>query len=166
MEAKIKLEGWPGRGAKLLRINKQARQKCLQVAQRLAQETTALAKAESPTGERDSRQTGPRFKNSWTTTVRPTTDGARVTLGNTSPYARYVLEKTKPHRIPRQGSTLLAWQGGKYGPGWHYAMHVQHPGTKGNPVHERVASRMHDAYGKAGTEIAGGVVVDLRTAFS
>lgn len=52
----------------------------------------------------------------------------------TSPtrYARFVEDPTNPHEIvPKGPGYPLHWVGGKYGPGDHYAMKVQHPGTEG-----------------------------------
>jgi hypothetical protein len=52
----------------------------------------------------------------------------------TSPtaYAKFVEYPTAPHEIvPKGPGYPLHWTGGKYGPGDHYAMKVQHPGTTG-----------------------------------
>lgn len=56
---------------------------------------------------------------------------------------------TKPHRIPKVGNKLLAWGGARRLSGAlrsgasadHFAMHVQHPGTKPHPYMLRAAMR-------------------------
>lgn len=58
-------------------------------------------------------------------------------------YARYVIEGTRPHPIPRNGTRLLRWtdRAGNVS----YAMRVNHPGTRPNPFPERALASLRPA---------------------
>lgn len=59
---------------------------------------------------------------------------AQVTFAAHVPYARYVLEGTRPHRITPRMARALHWVDGS---GSHFARGVNHPGTKPNPFPAR-----------------------------
>lgn len=55
----------------------------------------------------------------------------------TVPYAKFVLEGTKPHVIVPRNARVLRWVANRgHGP-VRYAMRVHHPGTKPDPFPER-----------------------------
>lgn len=128
----------------------------------LGRELVALAAEESPVGK---VHRGQLFSRSWVAEPAYRSTGVEVTLRNTDPKAPLVMGPTAPHRIPASGNTLLAWQGGKFGSGWHFAMHVQHPGTKGNDVLARVSARAQPLYEQAGAELVGGILADFEAAW-
>lgn len=132
---KVNMEGWPGRGAQLLRMGTQFQGNVTATANKISTNLVGTAKGISPWG---TQNRGRHFADSWTARVQPAyAGGATITLTNFAPHAAYVLFPTRPHRIPLAGNAHLHWTGGKFGPGDHFAAHVNHPGTKGNPVHER-----------------------------
>lgn len=61
-------------------------------------------------------------------------DSATVRFTTAVPYARYVLEGTRPHRITPRLARALHWVDGS---GSHFARGVNHPGTRPNPFPER-----------------------------
>lgn len=94
---------------------------------------------------------GEHFAYQWVYEVIDTGDyEGRLTLDNTSPYRDFVLYPTSPHRIPKGGRTEMKARG--YPLRWFdlatgeeiRAWEVWHPGTPGNPVHERVLEEMEE----------------------
>lgn len=63
-------------------------------------------------------------------------DSAQVQFAAHVPYARYVLEGTRPHRITPRMARALHWVDGS---GSHFARGVNHPGTRPNPFPRRAA---------------------------
>lgn len=70
---------------------------------------------------------------------RRTSAGTSVTVRYTAntPYARWVIEPTKPHRIEAKAARYLHWVDGNGT--HHFRKWVMHPGTKGNDFAERTA---------------------------
>jgi hypothetical protein len=68
---------------------------------------------------------------------RRSTGGISVAARFTAntPYAKYVIEPTKPHRITAKAARYLHWTDDR---GEHFAKSVMHPGTKGNDFAEQL----------------------------
>jgi len=143
---RIDLVGWRGTRGRFVAATSAAKQ---QMADALEQQGAALvhlAQAESPHG-RHPFGTEPgsvHFAAAWRSTFSATETGGTTTLENVSPHAEYVLFPTRPHPIvaaDRPSATdpghehvlRFAGRGGEV----VFRHDVQHPGTPGNPVHER-----------------------------
>lgn len=63
--------------------------------------------------------------------------GVTITFYSDAPYARYVLEGTRPHEIVAHGRALHWFDKGGQS---HFARRVNHPGTKPNPFPKRAVS--------------------------
>jgi len=146
-----------------------------QYAEEWAERMVQLARDESPkdTLHRDPRKAEPRqhFYQQWYAVVDDEGDyRGTITLDNRSPIRDYVLYPTKPHRIPVGGNTsyevAAAVQKAKGYPLLWYdrdtgepcrAWAVWHPGTKGNPVHERVIEELEEDLVRDLQRVAGQV---------
>ena len=92
-------------------------------SQGMADELATRLQAEAPIGE-----TGD-FAASINGIATVTDDGVMLTVVSDDPKAPFIVDPTEGHDI--HGNPILAWEGGKYGPGMHFATHVHHPGTVG-----------------------------------
>lgn len=92
-----------------------------------------LLRAHAPVGQ--GRGAG-RLRESITPRVERSPGQAMITYYTTVPYARYVLEGTRPHLIEPRNARVLRWLG-PGGIGVRYATRVHHPGTRPNPFPHR-----------------------------
>lgn len=76
-----------------------------------------------------------------------------------TPYARFVIEPTRPHLIVPKAARMLHWTGAEGGS--HFARRVRHPGTKGNPFHLHVMRQLtplaQESYTRIMREALGGL---------
>ena len=114
---------------------------------------TAL-KAEAPVGKPSLTKTNQpgRLRDS-IRYERPVTTADRLTMtfNAYTPYARYVLEGTKPHQIRPKAARYLAFYGSDgravyVGPRGNPDRFVNHPGTRANPFNRRAIDRVRPVY--------------------
>ena len=181
-ESRVVLVGWPERGAQMLQAGVEFQQSLYAAASDIGTELRARAIQESPVGKTPALD-GTRFRDSWVTEVDPEYQGgARVTLGNSSPHALFVIDPTRPHSIyanhiigesaTTSGPRPLRGIGGglgflrfDVGGETHFAHMVNHPGTPGNPVHERVDAQMQPRYQEIVQQRAGELAARIESIF-
>lgn len=100
------------------------------VIERLALATEGEMKREAPVSPG-----GGRLR----TSIEAKVFGDHAIVGTSVEYAKWVVQRTKPHRITPREKLALAWPGG---PGPRRS--VQHPGTKANPFHLRALATIKD----------------------
>lgn len=80
------------------------------------------------------------------------------------PIFTFITEGTNPHRIPREGNKLLAfqWEKGPEGPGMYFFYFVNHPGTKANPFHLEAFEEMKDEINREMARVSTRVFKELK----
>lgn len=118
-----------------VRVSQAALQDAVRNSGRLPQTLRPLAAASTRecktiANERTERHTG-QLEGGYTSEVRVVGGGpvlARIHTENRVKHAIWMEDGTKPHRIPKNGETILSWV--KNGRRITIRGHVQHPGTK------------------------------------
>ena len=91
----------------------------------LAEELAIFLAGQAPVAP----ENGGAFRDSISSESEAAGDGATVRVVSSDPKAEVIIFPTSAHTIT--GNPLLAWSGGKYGAGMHFAHEVHHPGTIG-----------------------------------
>jgi hypothetical protein len=86
-------------------------------------------------GKRDDpRKTGPHLRDRIFNERHSSIGSVQSLFETDRPYAKFLLEGTSRHRVPKSGNTLLAWlEGGE----WAYSMGHMVSGIKPNRFNER-----------------------------
>jgi hypothetical protein len=103
----------------------------------------AALKVAAPVAKRPSGTEKPgRLRDSITFRVQDSTGVMSVLLYTTVPYAGFVTGGTRPHPITVRNARALHWTDDD---GDHFAVTVNHPGTKANKFPERALSPLRPA---------------------
>jgi hypothetical protein len=136
------LVGWRDRRGRFAKESDDLRERARDVARGVMKSLVERARQESPVGF-DPFETKPEdyvhFRDAWTSKYSDADTGATTALINTSDHAVFVLNPTRAHDIDAKTTKVL-----RFGTAGSpvFVAHVHHPGTRGNPVGERVASAL------------------------
>jgi len=162
----ITLVGWRGTSGRFSKATADAIQQMQDAVQAQGAALVQAAEAHSPHGQHPFGVPHDyvRFAGAWRAPYEPTDTGGTVTLENVSPHADYVLFPTRPHPIDAEDRDSVTFPGHAHvlrfmGKGGKvvFREHVEHPGTHGNPVHERAWAQVEVGVSASLARVAGRV---------
>lgn len=143
------LQGWRDKKGRFAKLERKFQDEQADLANDTMKQAVKLASKMSPVGERfknigphrRQESAAPRISESWEGAFNETKDGGEAVLTNAAPHFVFYWKGTKPHdNIDPTGPWPLAWQGpaGVF----HFAKHVNHPGTEPHPIVEDVVEAL------------------------
>lgn len=161
---RAELIGFRNLMGKFAAVDERGRESQRRMLRNVLQRLRAAAQDESPESDEVDPRHPVHFANQWRVVAQQTDRGSAGILFNESPHWNLVLFKTKPHVIRARGDAqaedidpIFAARGKQVEFEQHYLQFtdssgdiifrksVRHPGTEGNPVHERVLARERPA---------------------
>jgi hypothetical protein len=145
-----------GIGGELERVADSAPKRMERLAVRLGDYATEVAQRETP------KKSG-AMRAAWRARVRQTSTGAELEVTNAARHARFVIDPTRPHTIRARSGGYLVFQtaGGQL----VFRRQVQHPGTKGNDIPDRVRRAVIQRGQQLLAEEARDLAGDIKKAF-